>query len=105
MPRIHTIVTDTTVQDVDILVGSDGDSTKGNVTRNYTVGSLKTHMINSGIDASFGNLTLSGNATMSGNATISGNLSVTGNAVIDGNLTFGNADTDTVAIKGLKTIF
>lgn len=97
MPRIHTIVTDTTVQDVDILVGSDGDSTKGNVTRNYTVGSLKTHMINSGIDASFGNLTLSGNATMSGNATISGNLSVTGNAVIDGNLTFGNADTDTVA--------
>ena len=97
MPRIHTIVTDTTVQDVDILVGSDGDSTKGNVTRNYTVGSLKTHMINSGVDASFGNLTLSGNATMSGNATISGNLSVTGNAVIDGNLTFGNADTDTVA--------
>ena len=47
-------VTDTTVQDVDILVGSDGDSTKGNVTRNYTVGSLKTHMINSGVDASFG---------------------------------------------------
>jgi hypothetical protein len=86
MPRIHTIVTDTTVQDVDILVGSDGDSTKGNVTRNYTVGSLKTHILTTGIDGSF-----------SGNLTVGGNISVTGNATIDGNLTFGNADTDTVA--------
>tara|TARA_Y100001937_G_C7119012_1_gene331613 strand:+ start:642 stop:2162 length:1521 start_codon:yes stop_codon:yes gene_type:complete len=92
MPRIHTIVTDTTVQDVDILVGSDGDSTKGNVTRNYTVGSLKKHILTTGIDGSF-----SGNLTVGGNTTISGNLSVVGNATIDGNLTFGNADTDTVA--------
>ncbi len=86
MPRIHTIVTDTTVQDVDILVGSDGDSAKGNVTRNYTVGSLKKHINLTGIDGSY-----------SGNLTVGGNLSVTGNTTIDGNLTFGNADTDTIA--------
>ena len=43
--------------------------------------------------------TVTNTANFSGNVSISDNLSVSGNAAISGNLTFGNADTDTVALS------
>ena len=44
-----------------------------------------------------GAIDTNGTLDVSGNATIGGNLTVTGDATINGNLTFGDADTDSVA--------
>jgi hypothetical protein len=75
MPRIHTVAADGTITASDKLIGSDGAENANFVTRNYTVGSLQTHILTTGVDGSF-----------SGNLTVGGNISVTGNAAIDGNI-------------------
>ena len=43
--------------------------------------------------------TATNTANFSGNVSIGGDIAVTGDATISGNLTFGNADTDTVALS------
>ena len=93
MPRIHTIAADSVITGSDKLIGTDGGTNANAVTRNYTIDSIKTFVLNGTHAGSFTTLTTSGNAT------IGGNLSVTGNATIAGNLTFGNADTDTVSFS------
>ena len=42
--------------------------------------------------------TATNTANFTGNVSVGGNIAVTGDATISGNLTFGNADTDTVAL-------
>lgn len=93
MPRIHTIAADSVITGSDKLIGTDGGTNANAVTRNYTIDSIKTFVLNGTHAGSFTTLTTSGNAT------IGGNLSVTGNATIAGNLTFGDADTDTVSFS------
>ena len=46
MPRILSYEKDTSITDNDILLGSDGDNL--NVTKNFSIGELKTYIIPSG---------------------------------------------------------
>jgi len=46
MPRIAKYDKDYQISDTDILLGSDGDN--NNITKNFTIGDLKTYVIPSG---------------------------------------------------------
>ena len=46
MPRIETYEKDNQISDSDVLLGSDGNN--NNITKKFTIGDLKAHIIPSG---------------------------------------------------------
>jgi len=106
MPKIHTITTDSTITSSDKLLGSDGAAGANNATRNYTIGDLKTFILNDTDLYAFKTLSVSGQSNVVADAKTDtltlaegSNITITTNATTD-TVTIASTDTNTTYTAG-----
>lgn len=106
MPKIHTITTDSAITSSDKLLGSDGAAGANNATKNYTVGDLKTFILNDTDLYAFKTLSVSGQSDVVADAKTDtltlaegSNITITTNSATD-TVTIASTDTNTTYTAG-----